>query len=289
MKKWMLIALLFVVLAYDAVCQSDSDSVQGSNTNDKDSGTGSSMTSSRERTLFFQPKQKCRKFGNDYNINETFIHPMDNCRECTCCETGKVRCLKKKCNIPQPPPCGTEHFEDITPDGCCVDCDAECKDKTCSITSCASGTPHYAANDCCMTCGCYTRGGVVLPSSPAIIDNDIHPACEQCRCQNGELTCENKAACPSPRLQCVDAKINPDTCEWYCPNERTCLRGDTVIKEGEYVTVGDKLCMCYTDGVYWSPVAMCTNKNPMGSLELLLERDMCMKRPTHHSTWTKNY
>ncbi|XP_045169543.1 kielin/chordin-like protein [Mercenaria mercenaria] len=258
MEKWLLPLLMFGQLAY--VFCSD--------------------------PLTFKQHTHCKKYGNIYDVNDRFTHPEDSCKECVCCKTGKVKCKKKACpNVNLD--CGINRREDIASNECCQQCDAAClaEAPNCPDLSGCPGIIHFAPDACCGTCGSKSRG-VVYPSSNEIIDDEVHPACEQCKSLNGVFTCENEAPCPENKLQCVDGKVMNSTCTWECPNGKTCKVGSEVIHPGEYKKIGERICTCVKDGFF--PHGICANAGHWGEIEEALAANMCVKRPSDFSTWSPN-
>ncbi|XP_060577422.1 kielin/chordin-like protein isoform X2 [Ruditapes philippinarum] len=128
-----------------------------------------------ESTLLFKPKTKCHWYGNVYTLNQTNIpHPINPCKECKCCETGKVKCMRRDCAPynEQPPPCGEEFRKVIDEDGCCETCNDQCKhyktEENCPPP--CEGPLYYppgtSRDSCCGVCGACPFRGHVVPEGP---------------------------------------------------------------------------------------------------------------------------
>lgn len=224
------------------------------------------------------PEKRCKKGGQSFAVGDTVVDDYNPCRICECCKSGKFKCKPKVCPNEQPPPCGASHYEAV--DECCPECSVLCKNTTCPPLQC-SGPMMYPFDSCCPVCACNFREHVV-PVGP--ITEGPAAACEQCICNSdATVTCQNEAQCPAGGLQCVNPAVfdNGAFCEWYCPNGKTCYRGDELILPGEYKIVRDQVCFCHD----WHPIALCANVAHWGRIEQMLYEDRCLRRPESPSDW----
>ncbi|CAN9499249.1 unnamed protein product [Ophioblennius macclurei] len=182
-----------------------------------------------------EPGQCCgeceRCFYNDAVLHngQVIADPRNPCSECVC-ESGSVRCLRKRCpqvHCPHPvtdqcgcPSCDGCHFQGVSyaeglmvrgGDRECQDCTCSrgemvCTARTCPEASCQHPTRDRCSCDVCDGCNferreCYNG------------ERFLHPAdhCQLCSCLDGGVVCTRKT-CPS--VSCRHPVTPPGEC---CP------------------------------------------------------------------------
>ncbi|XP_052245756.1 kielin/chordin-like protein [Dreissena polymorpha] len=164
--------------------------------------------------------------------------------------------------------CG-EQRQVPTADGCCLQCDVPCRAerRMCQKLTCDNRNFIFPADSCCPTCGCRYEGELYA-------QGPFGNKCDACVCDNGLVTC-SPTPCPRPALQCVDPVRNETTCTYGCPNGKTCTDGERVIRYGQTIDTGDKLCTCLGE---WFPNAFCAAK-ALPCTVTKLQAEACVGEP----------
>ncbi|MBN3295301.1 KCP protein, partial [Amia calva] len=183
-----------------------------------------------------------------YTNGKVFTPPGSSpCLKCTCIG-GDVRCQQERCPpiecsnpVIDPQQCcpvckvcvlegvefeeGTEWAPDNDPCSSCVclNGEARCRATQCPPVSCLH--PAKVNRDCCPMCDKCTYNQCVYNNGQEFVDPD-NP-CQNCRCQDGTVTCVPKAC---PPVTCSEPQVQPGQC---CPKCPDCSFENRIFVNGE--------------------------------------------------------